>query len=159
MQKRKEVKSKESINNTRTVRQNYDVDSNISNQKLLLDFSIIDKGHNLWGFKNLKTVDSFSDLLNKLSNYCSMTWNEILRASGGKKEGNGNNNHFCKMDGFCKDAKERLEELKQECDELFSLRLQSNIRLYGIRDRSIFKPIWYDAYHGKEDKEAYITKH
>lgn len=63
------------------------------------------------------------------------------------------------MDGFCRDAKDRLEELRQECDELFSLRLQGSIRLYGIRDRSIFKPIWYDAYHGEAGKEAYTTKH
>lgn len=155
MQKSKEVKYKKSINNVRTVRQDYDVDS--SNQKLLLDFSIIDIDHDLWGFKNLNNKGTY--LFNKLKSFCSMTWNDILNANGGKKEGNGNNHHFCKMDGFCRGAKNRLEELKQECDGLFSLRLEGGIRLYGIRDRSIFKPIWYDAYHGKAGKEAYTTKH
>jgi hypothetical protein len=50
-----------------------------------------------------------------------MTWDEILKASGGKREGKGNNNHHIHRDKFSKRARGRLGELQIYAEQLFSL--------------------------------------
>ena len=78
-----------------------------------------------------------------------MTWDEIAKATGGKKKGRGNNHHFVQVEKLTKKAKDRLVELKQEdVSELFSLRLTGQTRIYGMRDRRALKLLWYDKYHG-----------
>ena len=48
----------------------------------------------------------------KLSNFETMTWNEIL----------GSRNHFAARDRLCSEARERLETLRMDdIDELLSL--------------------------------------
>ncbi len=124
---------------------------NYISQKFLLDFSLIDSDHKIWGFENLD-IPKYQDLIKKLSDFCGMLWQEILDANGGKSEGHGNNNHDCGLDKFCKKAHKRLEELHMEdIDNLFSLRLSGKVRIYGIREHNIFKPVWYDQYHGSNN--------
>ena len=42
-----------------------------------------------------KDIRWFADnIISKLKHYEDSTWSEVESASGGKSEGNGNNNHF-----------------------------------------------------------------
>ncbi|MDP9932536.1 hypothetical protein J2X92_004791 [Variovorax paradoxus] len=76
-----------------------------------------------------------------------MTWAEIQSATGGRKE--GNNNHFVPVAKMPKEAQDRLIELRlDDIDDLFSLRLQNALRLYGIRDGRVLRLIWHDPHHG-----------
>jgi hypothetical protein len=80
-----------------------------------------------------------------LASFESMTWDEILKASGGKKK--GNNNHHIDRGKFTKSAKDRLEKMGILGDTLFSLRLESCIRIYGIRVDNCLRILWFDPFH------------
>jgi hypothetical protein len=46
------------------------------------------------------------------------------------------------------DARKRLEQLRlDDTDELFSLRLNGQERLWGIRSNDIFSLLWWDPKH------------
>jgi len=78
----------------------------------------------------------------KLSQFESRTWNEILVT-------NKKSNHTIPIDNLCKEAQNRLEQIKQDdIEELVSLRLNSTERVFGIRDGSVLKIIWWDPDHG-----------
>ncbi len=146
MKKDKKITSRKQPKNKKPIRQKSEID--YTSQKVLLNFSLIDHNAERWGFQRLDNPQ-YRDLIKKLSDFCSMTWQNILYASGGKSKGHGNNNHLCKVSKFCEDAKKRLEKLHMEdVDSLFSLRLSGKVRIYGVRENNIFKPIWYDQYHG-----------
>ena len=76
-----------------------------------------------------------------------MTWSEIQSASGGKRAGNGTNNHFEYIAEMSKEAQKRAKELHLDVDQLFSLRLTGKERLYGILNNGVFYVLWYDAQH------------
>ena len=93
----------------------------------------------------------WSNIFPKLRDFESMTWAEILRASGGRSS--GNNNHPVKTALLSQSAKSRLADLQQDdAEELFSLRLSGTERIYGIRDRRALKLLWYDRYHGDNSR-------
>ena len=88
----------------------------------------------------------FKEIFEKLKEYESMKWEEIMKASGGKKT--GNNNHFVSIDGIIKEVKDYLNEIRSDdFDELFSLRLNGRKRLYGILNDKVFKIVFYDRNH------------
>ena len=75
-----------------------------------------------------------------------MTWQEILDASGGRKK--GNNNHPVPIEKLIPPARKRLKELRlNDISHLFSLRLTSEIRIWGILDGFVLKLLWYDSGH------------
>ena len=115
------------------------------NKKPSWRFSRCDMGHDKWSvFQNGMLRD---DIFEKLKSYEGMTWAEIQSASGGKAEGNGNNNHFEDVSSFSKEARDRCEKIKLYEDQLFSLRLGGRPRLYGVIDDGAFEIIWYDKEH------------
>jgi hypothetical protein len=76
----------------------------------------------------------------KLRQFESMTWNEIERAN--------KQHHFNSAENFSKEAKERMNTLQMDdLDQMFSFRLMGTERIYGYRDRWIFYPIWWDPDH------------
>ena len=82
-------------------------------------FARCDKEHAEWGFCH----EQFDfEIMEKLESFESMTWAEILEASGGKSRGKGNNNHFIEIENLHKTARQRMEKLKIITDEVFSLR-------------------------------------
>lgn len=85
----------------------------------------------------------------------TMTWQEILRANGGKGEGKGNNSHEVSTDKFKPDVKQRLKEKKIFADTLFSLRLDAGTRLYGVRENHCLRLVFFDPYHKDKNKCAY----
>lgn len=113
-------------------------------------FKKMDEHHERWSISNVSDV--YSSIISKLKSYEGMTWDEILKAAGGRTK--GNNNHFESVDSVSKSAQERWKELKlEEYDSLFSLRLTGTNRLIGILDDGIFYIIWFD-----KDHEVYKVK-
>ncbi len=110
-----------------------------------------------WGWRKMGGATWWNDVLPKLQDLETMTWAEILKASGGRSR--GNNSHSIKVRELTKKAKERIRELEQDdVSDLFSLRLSSNQRVYGIRDRRALKLLWYDPYHGDNAKAVCPTR-
>lgn len=107
-------------------------------------FARCDKKHGEWGFCH-EQFDS--EIMEKLESFESMTWAEILEASGGKSRGKGNNNHFIEIENLHKTARQRMEKLKIITDEVFSLRVNGKTRLYGLLDDGTFSIIWLDRNH------------
>lgn len=108
-------------------------------------FCRCDTEYEKWSIKN---VESFcEDILDKLISYEGLTWAEIQAASGGKSHGNGTNSHFEYISGMIREAQKRAEVLHLDVDQLFSLRLTGNVRLYGILDDGIFYVLWLDKKH------------
>ncbi len=83
-----------------------------------------------------------NSLLEKLTNFESMTWSQILIEA--KKK-----NHHIKTYDLIKEAQDRLIDLKlDDYDEVCSLRLDGTHRLYGILDEDgVFSIIWNDCEH------------
>lgn len=78
------------------------------------------------------------EIVKKLHDFDSMDWSKI----------EGRNNHLISIDKLSKEAKQRLQDIKQDdIDELFSFRLQGKPRIFCIRDRHIAKLLWYDPEH------------
>lgn len=99
-----------------------------------------------WSFNEIKQMDIFYSVLEKLKSFESMTWQEILDASGARKQ--GNNNHDIPLHKLCPMARKRLKELQlDDCGALFSLHLTGRWRVWGILDGYILKIIWFDPEH------------
>ncbi len=91
-------------------------------------------------------IDWQEDIIKKLGNYEGMTWAEIMQASGGRKS--GTNNHFDNVSNLANFAQKRWTELHlEEYDQVFSLRLTGEKRIFGILTNAILKIIWYDKEH------------
>ena len=91
-----------------------------------------------WGWRSAAAKVWWTEIPPKLRNFESMTWAEIMLAADGRAK--GNNSHFVEVRNLTKDAKDRLKEKGQnDVSELFSLRLSSTVRIYGIRDRRALK--------------------
>ena len=88
-----------------------------------------------------------------LASYETMTWNEILSATGGRSV--GNNNHLIEVRKFKKSVQERLREKKIFVDHLFSLRLDATTRVYGVRETNILRIVLFDPFHKDKDRCAY----
>lgn len=93
-------------------------------------FHRCDENHPLWGWSKLNDSEHLK-IIKLLHGFEKMNWNQIRQAAGGRSS--GTNNHSLSIDGFTKEAQKRLEHLKlDDNDELFSLRLNNTLRLYGI---------------------------
>ena len=99
-------------------------------------FSTCDK--DVWTFD---ARELFDEILPKLREFESMTWNEILIR--GKKQ-----HHSIEAEKLNPAAQERLDMMRIEAEAIVSLRLQATHRLYGYRIGSVFYVLWYDKNHG-----------
>jgi hypothetical protein len=118
-------------------------------------FHRCDHDHELWGWEKLAHEDFIKIIKDHLHSFEGMTWTQIKQAAGGRSS--GTNSHPLPIQGFVKGAVKRLEELKlDDVSELFSLRLNNTLRLYGIKDGRVLRFIWHDPYHGTKDG-AYPT--
>ena len=110
-----------------------------------------------WGWRTEAGRVWWSEILPKLQDFESMTWEEIMRAAGGRTR--GNNSHFVSVESLTRQARDRLTEIRQEdVSELFSLRLTATARIYGIRDRRALKLLWYDPNHGTNTRAVYPVR-
>ena len=89
----------------------------------------------------------WNELLPRLRHFETMTWEKIVAATGGPTR--GNNHHFVAVDAFSGRPGHELSNSdigQDDVSELFSLRLTSMTRVYGIRDRRAHKLLWYDRH-------------
>lgn len=99
-------------------------------------FSIMDMG-GPFSFADVK-AKTWQRILEKMRQWDSMTWGEI----------EGDDNHAVAVAQLSSKAQKRLLEIGQDdIDEIFSLRLIGRERLIGIRDRHVFRVLWWDPYH------------
>jgi len=93
---------------------------------------------------NKPVVDS---IMKNLSGMEGLYWKDIIKSSGGRKH--GTNSHPIKIADLTVEARKRAEKIKLYESELFSLRLQGDVRLWGLiepKDGRFFV-IWYDPNH------------
>ena len=83
----------------------------------------------------------------KLQSFEKNTWTEILSYKHRRKDGMVSNNHPVPVANLCKEARDRLEELKYNVDFLFSLRLEAKLRIYGFRVHNYLEILWVDREH------------
>jgi hypothetical protein len=88
-----------------------------------------------------------------LASFETMTWDEILKASGGRS--NGNNSHEISGDKFKPEVDKRLKNRNIFADTLFSLRLDAGTRLYGVREGRCLRIVFFDPFHKDKEKCAY----
>ena len=76
-----------------------------------------------------------------------LLWSAVVQASGGKKH--GTNSHYMPISALSKEAIRRARSINLDEDELFSLRLQNTVRLWGIIEQKTgcFYIIWFDPEH------------
>ena len=84
------------------------------------------------------TPDEWLLILSKMRLWETMTWNEI----------EGKRDHSINVESLSNIAQKRLEDIQlDDIDEVFSLHIDGKKRLFGIRDRNIFKVLWWDREH------------
>lgn len=88
------------------------------------------------------------ELHSKLALFEAKTWDEIEKETYGTKNGNKSKHHCIKVKDLSQDAKKRLKELQQDdIDEVFSLRLEGELRVIGIRKLNCLSILWIDREH------------
>ncbi|MBR1647097.1 MAG: hypothetical protein IJ685_10015 [Selenomonadaceae bacterium] len=110
-------------------------------ERIIWSFSDVDRDGK-FAF-NPKEIDC-QKLLEKLIDFSSMKWSELVPMDGGKSP-----HHRLSPQALSAEAKARIKAkgLEEESDAIFSFRLSNKERLIGIRNGVIFKAIWYDANH------------
>lgn len=87
-----------------------------------------------------------SKILPKLKEFERITWREIETITHGAK--NKTNNHSIEVEKLCKEAQDRLKELKlDDVDEVYSLRLEGKLRVFGLRELNCLRILWIDREH------------
>lgn len=93
-----------------------------------------------YGWRNID-AETLIYIHGKLSNFESMTWNDILVK-------NKKNNHSIEIENLSPTAKTRLAEIQlEDIDELVSLRLSGKQRVWGILDQGVLNLLWWDPNH------------
>ena len=82
--------------------------------------------------------DEWLVILSLMRSWETMTWIEI----------EGRRNHSISIQSLSDLARKRLLHIQlDDIDEVFSLHIDGKKRLFGIRDRNIFKVLWWDREH------------
>lgn len=143
---RRDSKSKSIVDGkqTKKVRQESST-GGTDNQTICWQFSRID-WDGPWGSAALTGVNIVDLLKSTIAKWETMTWAAIYAASGGKSK--GNNHHPIEVSGLSKKAKDRLKQIKySDFDSVISLRVNSTVRIYGIRNQRALQFLWYDPWH------------
>lgn len=107
------------------------------NKKLVWKVSGIDDNSN-WGWQNITCPDFLRKIWEKMRNFETMTWSQIL----------GRNHHMIPVSDIIKPAQERLRELKHDDqEELVSFRIGGRERIWAIRSEEKAFLLWWDPNH------------
>ena len=91
-----------------------------------------------FGFNVLAHADLFQDVLTKMKQMETMTW-EGVRAGG---------SHSIEVTSIIPEAVERLQAAGHpDADSVYSLRLTGRRRVFGIKDGAVFRTLWWDPEH------------
>jgi hypothetical protein len=91
-----------------------------------------------WGWEQCSHHSLLKEIIPKLHDYETMTWADVDGKSG---------SHSVAVKDLIPEAQKRLTEIDTAEDELFSLRLAGECRIWGIRDIAIFRIVWWDPKH------------
>lgn len=84
----------------------------------------------------------------KLEEFEKISWEEIRLQNHRRKDKMVSNNHMVKAEKLSPLAKDRLKVLKfDDRDEIYSLRLEGQIRIYGFREQNYMDIVWIDLDH------------
>lgn len=109
----------------------FDIESRLEFKTEQMDFE------GLWGWNNFES-DELQGLLNKIFEMQKLTW-QLLYQKG---------SHLVRVMDLDSKAQKRLREIgKDDLDELYSLRLTGQRRVWGIKERAIFWLLWWDPKH------------
>ena len=86
----------------------------------------------------VKIQEFFQNILPRLQDYETMTWNDILRRD---------HCHDWVVSEICAKAQQRLREIHPDIDTLHQIDMQQLCRLWGYRDRQTLYLIWHDPQH------------
>ena len=109
-----------------------------TNFKWRVHDNYIDYDHAEWGWGNVTIQVFFKDLLRRLQDYETMTWDEVMRR---------NSCHNMEASKLCQEAQRRLIQILPEIDTLHQLDMKQPCRLWGYRDRQVLYLIWHDPQH------------
>lgn len=99
-------------------------------------FRIVDVG-GPWCWSALGGSE-LAQVLQRLKQLESMSWAEI----------EGPEHHFVDVPGCCKQARDRLRELRHDdVPALFSIRVTGRRRIYGVRNEHVLSLLWWDPEH------------
>ena len=91
-----------------------------------------------WGWNLISDSLLKNEILPKIKNFESRTWADIFK----------DNNHEVSVYQIHKTAQKRLDELRlNDIESLVSLRLTGQKRVWGIRNVSVFRILWWDPKH------------
>lgn len=108
------------------------------NFKWRVDDRYIDYDHEEWGWGKVTIQEFFKELLNRLQDYETMTWDEVLRRDSC---------HDMEASKLSPEAQRRLLQILPQIDILHQLDMKQPCRLWGYRDRQILYLIWHDPKH------------
>jgi hypothetical protein len=95
---------------------------------------------------SLDNKPTVNNILKVLKSFEGLQWKDIFQASGGRSH--GTNSHFIKVNDLSIDAQKRAKAIDLNELELFSLRLQGDVRFWGvIEPDGRYYVIWYDPNH------------
>ena len=107
------------------------------NKQLVWKVSKIDD-EGQWGWNNISCPDFLRNIWDKMRNFETMTWGQIL----------GRSHHMIPVNDIIKPAQERLRELKHDDqEELVSFRIGGRERLWAIRSETEAFLLWWDPNH------------
>jgi hypothetical protein len=86
--------------------------------------------------------DQYYRILERLKELERLTWKEIVT-----NPGHSHNHHYMDQSVICGEAKGRLEALQIDVERVFSIRITSKERLWGIREAACFRILWWDPDH------------
>jgi hypothetical protein len=87
-----------------------------------------------------------SSIYPKLKDYEKLSWSEIERQTHGR-EGKSKS-HFVTSEELSSEAKNRIRELKiDNTNQLYSLRLEGKLRIWGFRSLNYLDILWVDPSH------------
>lgn len=95
-----------------------------------------------WGRASFDGRDISDLIVSHIRSFESMSWGELPEKQ----------HHSIDVEKLNKCAQRRLADIQQDdIDQVFSLRVQGQHRIYGIKDGSFLKVLWYDLNHGDND--------
>ncbi|MDE0322286.1 MAG: hypothetical protein OXN27_00060 [Candidatus Poribacteria bacterium] len=107
------------------------------NKKLVWKVARIDDD-SPWGWNQITCPDFLRKIWDKMHNFETMTWGEIL----------GRNHHAIAVNDIIKPAQNRLEQLGHDDQaELVSFRLSNTERIWAIRSGEEAFLLWWDPNH------------
>lgn len=107
-------------------------------------FGKCDFEHEKWGISCKSGARDH--LLLTLKSLESMNWGKILSSTNGRVS--NTRSHAIAIERLTEEAVKRLEELNlDDYDELYSLAVDNQKRIWGVMNDGVFNIIWYDLNH------------